>query len=380
MVPFIDLKSQYAALKSDIDKNIQAVLDDGRYINGPALKAFESELAEFSGVKHALGCSSGTDALVIPLMAIQEMKGYSRDKPMAVFVPAFTYTASAEVIALVGAQPVFVDVDPKTFNMCAVSLAREIEKVKAAGDYEPAVVMAVDLFGQPADYNALKPVADQHGLLMMCDSAQGLGGELDGKRVGSLGDVSGTSFFPAKPLGCYGDGGAIFTDDDEMAKIMTSIRTHGTGSHKYEVLRIGMNGRLDTLQAAILSVKLAAFEDEIAARNTLADHYNAELSDLVETPFVMPNALSSWAQYVLKTDRREALQAFLKEKGIPTMVYYPSPMHFQIAYKQYGDGPGSMPVSEGLCSQVMALPMHPYMDSDTASMITDTVKTFFKTA
>ncbi len=378
MIPFIDLKSQYANLKPEIDSNIQAVLDDGRYINGPALKKFEAELANFSGVEHALGCSSGTDALVIPLMAIQEMRGFTRDKPMAVFVPAFTYTASAEVIALVGAQPVFVDVEANTFNMCARSLDAQIQRVKKEGVYEPAVVMAVDLFGQPADYNAIGPVVEQHGLLLMCDAAQGLGGALDGKRVGSLGAVSGTSFFPAKPLGCYGDGGAIFTNDDEMAAIMKSIRTHGTGSHKYEVLRIGMNGRLDTLQAAILSVKLAAFENEIEARNVLADHYNAELSNFVETPYVMPNALSSWAQYVLKTDRREALQAHLKEKGIPTMVYYPSPMHFQIAYKHFGDGPGSMPVSEGLCSQVMALPMHPYMKSETAEFITDAVKEFFQ--
>lgn len=378
MLQFIDLKSQYAALKSDIDKNIHAVLDDGRYINGPALKQFEEELADFCGVKHALGCSSGTDALVIPLMAIHEMKGYNRDKQMAVFVPAFTYTASAEVIALVGAQPIFVDVDERTFNMCGKSLEEQIERVKAEGKYAPAVVMAVDLFGQPADYGILQAVADKHGLTMLCDSAQGLGGALGNRRVGSLGRVSGTSFFPAKPLGCYGDGGAIFTDDDEMAKIMTSIRTHGTGAHKYEVLRIGLNGRLDTLQAAILSVKLAAFEGEISARNKLADHYNAELSDLVETPYILPNALSSWAQYVLKTDRREALQAFLKEKGVPTMVYYPSPMHFQIAYKQYGDGPGSMPVSEALCSQVMALPMHPYMKDDEAELITESVKSFFK--
>lgn len=378
MVPFIDLKSQYAALKSDIDKSIQAVLDDGRYINGPALSTLESELAEFCGVKHAVGCSSGTDALIIPLMAIQEMKGYSRSKPMAVFVPAFTYTASAEVIALLGAQPVFVDVDPKTYNMCPISLGREIEKIKAAGEYTPAIVMAVDLFGQPADYNALKPVAEHYDLVMLCDAAQGLGGMLDGKSVGSLGDVSSTSFFPAKPLGCYGDGGAIFTDDDEMADIMTSIRSHGSGSHKYDVLRIGINGRLDTIQAAILSVKLAAFEDEIVARNKLADHYAAELSDYVQTPYIMPNTRSSWAQYVLKTDRRDALQAFLRDKGIPTMVYYPSPMHLQIAYKQYGDGPGSMPVSESLCSQVMALPMHAYMDSNTAHMITGAVQEFFK--
>jgi len=377
VVPFIDLKTQYATLKNDIDTGIQAVLDDGRYINGPALHQFEAELAQYSGVNHALGCSSGTDALVIPLMAIQEMRGFNGDKKMAVFVPAFTYTASAEVIALVGAQPVFVDVDEKTFNMCPKSLEAQIERVKAEGHYEPAVVMAVDLFGQPADYNALNPVAEKHNLLMLCDSAQGLGGELDGKRVGSLGYVSGTSFFPAKPLGCYGDGGAIFTDNDELATVMKSIRTHGTGSHKYEVLRIGMNGRLDTLQAAILSVKLAAFEGEIAARNKLADHYNAELGKIVETPFVMSNARSSWAQYVLKTDRRNDLQAFLKGKGIPTMVYYPSPMHFQIAYKQFGEGPGSMPVSEGLCSQVMALPMHPYMDDATSVTITDAVKEFY---
>lgn len=378
MLDFIDLKTQYKVLKADIDKNIHAVLDDGRYINGPALKQFEAELAQYSGVKHALGCSSGTDALVIPLMALQEIQGHDASKKMAVFVPAFTYTASAEVIALVGAQPVFVDVDEKTFNMCPKSLEQEIQRVKSEGKYVPAVVMAVDLFGQPADYNALQPIVDAHGLLMMCDAAQGLGGELDGKRVGSLGHVSGTSFFPAKPLGCYGDGGAIFTDNDELAKVMTSIRTHGTGSHKYEVLRIGMNGRLDTMQAAILSVKLAAFEGEIAARNRLADHYKAELSDLLETPYVMKNARSSWAQYVCKTDRREDLQAFLREKGVPTMVYYPSPMHYQIAYKKYGHGPGSMPVSEGLCSQVFALPMHPYMSDDNAALITDAVKAFFK--
>lgn len=376
-LPFIDLKSQYAAMKKNIDANIQAVLDDGRYINGPALKKFEAELAEYTNVKHALGCSSGTDALVIPLMAFQEIRGFSRDKKMAVFVPAFTYTASAEVIALVGAQPIFVDVDEHTFNMCAESLEAEIKTVISEGIYQPAVVMAVDLFGQPADYKKILKVCDKYDLLLLSDAAQGLGGELEGKRVGSIGHVTGTSFFPAKPLGCYGDGGAIFTDCDEMAKIMTSIRTHGTGSHKYEVLRIGLNGRLDTIQAAILSVKLAAFEDEIIARNKLADHYSSELSDFVETPFVLPNARSSWAQYVIKTDAREELRPFLKEKGIPTMVYYPSPMHFQIAYKQFGRGPGSMPVSESLCYKVMALPMHPYMSDEDAAKVTRAVKAFF---
>lgn len=377
MLPFIDLKTQYKTLKSDIDKGIQAVLDDGRYINGPALHSFESELAEFCQSKYALGCSSGTDALVIPLMAIQEMRGFDRHKQMAVFVPAFTYTASAEVIALVGAQPVFVDVDPKTFNMCPRSLEEQIERVKKEGHFTPAVVMAVDLFGQPADYNALMPIVDKYDLLMLCDAAQGLGGELDAKPVGSHGHVTGTSFFPAKPLGCYGDGGAIMTDDDDLAAVMKSIRTHGTGSHKYEVLRIGLNGRLDTLQAAILSVKLRAFPGEIIARNKLADHYKAELSNLLEIPHILPNALSSWAQYVVMSDKREALQAHLKEKGVPTMVYYPSPMHFQIAYKKYGQGAGSMPVSEGLCSKVFALPMHPYMGEDTAAQITDVVKSFF---
>lgn len=378
MLPFIDLKSQYVELKGEIDKGIQAVLDDGRYINGPALDAFEAELASFCGVKHVLGCSSGTDALIIPLMAIQEMKGLDRDTPMAVFVPAFTYTASAEVIALLGAHPVFVDVDERTFNMCPKSLEAEIRRVKSEGKLTPAIVMAVDLFGQPANYHALQPVADHHDLVMLCDAAQGLGGALDNRRTGSFGHVSGTSFFPAKPLGCYGDGGAIFTDNDEMAEIMTSIRSHGSGSHKYEVVRIGINGRLDTIQAAILSVKLRAFEDEIVARNTLAKHYNAELSDIVNTPYVMPGALSSWAQYVIKTDRRDDLQAYLKENGIPTMVYYPAPMHFQTAYKHYGNGPGSMPISESLCSQVMALPMHPYMDDETSAFITNTVKRFFQ--
>ena len=377
MIPFIDLKTQYKVLKDEIDANIKSVLDDGRYINGPALHQFEAELAEYAGVKHAIGCSSGTDALVIPLMAMGLHCADQPAKRKAVFVPAFTYTASAEVIALVGAQPVFVDVEPDTFNMCPKSLEEQIERVTREGKYEPSVVMAVDLFGQAANYDTLNPVCEKYGLKMLCDAAQGLGGELNGKRVGSLGDVTGTSFFPAKPLGCYGDGGAIFTDDDELAATIISIRTHGTGSHKYEVLRIGMNGRLDTLQAAILSVKLSAFETEIAARNKLADIYKSELSDIIETPYVMKNARSSWAQYVCKVEDRDALQAHMKEAGIPTMVYYPSPMHFQIAYKQYGDGEGSMPVSEALCHTVMALPMHPYMSDETADQVVSAVKAFY---
>jgi dTDP-4-amino-4,6-dideoxygalactose transaminase len=377
MTAFIDLKAQYQALKSEIDENIQAVLDDGRYINGPALAKFEQELAEYSGVKHAIGCSSGTDALVIPLMAMGVNCGHGKTKQKAVFVPAFTYTASAEVIALVGGRPVFVDVDAETFNMDPEALRSEIEKVKTEGKYEPAAIMSVDLFGQPADYDKIEEIAKEFELDLLCDAAQGLGGELNGRRVGSFGRVTGTSFFPAKPLGCYGDGGAIFTDDDDLAAVIRSIRTHGTGSHKYEVLRIGMNGRLDTIQAAILSVKLAAFEGEIAKRNELADYYNSELGNLVDVPKIMPNARSSWAQYVLKTTEREGIQKHLKDRNIPTMVYYPSPMHFQIAYKQYGDGEGSMPVSEALCSDVMALPMHPYMSDETAENIVNSVKSYF---
>lgn len=377
MTAFIDLKAQYRALQEDINLGIQAVLEDGRYINGPALAQFETELAEYSGVKHAIGCSSGTDALVMPLMAMNVNCGHGQGKQKAVFVPAFTYTASAEVIALVGGRPVFVDVNPTTFNMDPESLREQIERVKKEGKYEPAVVMTVDLFGQPADYDALTKVAEEYELDILCDAAQGLGGELNGARVGSFGRVTGTSFFPAKPLGCYGDGGAIFTDDDELAKVIRSIRTHGTGSHKYEVLRIGMNGRLDTIQAAILSVKLAAFEEEIAARNKLADLYKSELEDLLTVPEVMPNARSSWAQYVLKTPDRDALQEHLSERKIPSMVYYPAPMHLQIAYEKYGDGKGSMPVSEGLCHEVIALPMHPYMSDETADEIINGVKSFF---
>ena len=310
-------------------------------------------------------------------MALKEIKGFDPKKPMAVFVPAFTYAASAEVIALLGAQPVFVDVDETSFNMCPKSLTQQIERVIAANDFIPAVIMSVDLFGRPADYKDLQPIADHYGLTMLCDAAQGLGGAVGNKRVGSFGDVTGTSFFPAKPLGCYGDGGAIFTHDDEMADIMASIRSHGAGTEKYEVVRLGVNGRLDTIQAAVLSVKLAVFEDEIKLRNKLANHYNAELSDFVTTPQIAPNLTSSWAQYVIKTDRRDGLQAFLKDNGIPSVVYYPSPMHFQVAYKQFGQGPGSLPVSEGLCSKVLALPMHPYMDDETAKHITDSVKMFF---
>ena len=378
MMPFIDLKTQYKMLKKDIDDGIQAVLDDGRYIDGPALFKFEDELKEYAGVKHVLGCSSGTDALIIPLMAMGMNCGHGTAKPSAVFVPTFTYTASAEVIALVGARPVFVDVDAKTFNMDANSLRQQIEKTIAEGTYEPAVIMTVDLFGQPANYDEITAVAKEYNLKILCDAAQGLGGELNGRRVGSFGTVTGTSFFPAKPLGCYGDGGAIFTDDDELAAIMKSIRTHGTGSHKYEVIRIGMNGRLDTIQAAILSAKLTVFETEIAARNKLADYFSTELSDLTEVPFISPNARSCWAQFVIKTSNRDELQAFLKDRGIPTMIYYPLPMHLQIAYQKYGDGVGSMPVSEALCGEVLALPMHPYMSDETAAQIVSGVKDFFK--
>lgn len=370
-LPFIDLKAQYARLKPEIDAAIQSVLDHGQYVLGPKVIAFEEELAEYAGTRNVVSVSSGTDALFIPLLALGVGQGD------AVFVPSFTYTATAEVILLAGATPVFVEVDADTFNIDLSDLQRKIDETRSAGKLEPKLIMAVDLFGQPADWDGLSAIANSEDMLLMSDAAQSFGGVYKGRKVGSLAPVSGTSFFPAKPLGCYGDGGAVFTDDDDLAAVMRSIRTHGTGSHKYEVMRVGLNGRLDAIQAAILSVKLSVFDDELANRERVARIYDDGLSDVVKIPEREAGCSSGWAQYTIKTDRRDELQAALKEAGIPTMIYYPKPMHLQPPYAPFGGGEGSMPVTEALCSQVVSLPMHPYLADETAEKIVGQVRKVF---
>lgn len=357
---FIDLKKQYEALKNKIDGNIQKVLDDGHYIGGEEVKTLAGELADYCGVKHCLTCANGTDALTIALRCLGVGKGD------AVFVPTFTFFASAETVALEGATCIFVDVDERTFNIDAKKLDKAIAEVVKEGKLIPKCIVAVDLFGQPANFPAIRKVADKYNLPILEDGAQGFGGSIDGKKACSFGDIATTSFFPAKPLGCYGDGGAIFTDNDDYYALMSSLAVHGKGSYKYDNVRIGYNSRLDTLQAAILLPKLKAFRDyELKDRNVIADKYTQLLKDKFVTPYVPQGFESSWAQYTLILDskeQREKLQASLKEKGIPTMVYYPIPMHKQTAFKDYKFNLNDLNVSESLCDRVMSIPMHPYLE------------------
>jgi len=367
-VPFVDLKTQYARLKPQIAEAIQEVLDDGRYILGPAVTKLESELAEYCGVRHAISCSSGTDAIIMPLIA------YGIGPGDAVFVPSFTFTASAEAIILVGASPVFVDVEADSFNLDLADLEAKVAATRAEGKLTPKAILGVDLFGLPADWDEINALAQRENLNLIDDAAQSFGGVYDGKRVGALAPVSSTSFFPAKPLGCYGDGGAITTDDDELAELLKSIRVHGQGADRYEIARIGINGRLDSIQAAILSVKLPILEDELSARDHLASVYDEELKDAVTIPKRIPGRQSAWAQYTIKTDRRADIQAALNEAGIPSAIYYPKPMHLQAPYLSYGGGEGSLPVSETICHQVMSLPMHPYLSDEDARRIAEVIR------
>ena len=367
-VPFVDLKTQYARLKPQITEAIQGVLDDGRYILGPAVTRLETELAEYCGVRHAISCSSGTDAIIMPLIA------YGIGPGDAVFVPSFTFTASAEAIILVGASPVFVDVEDDSFNLDLEDLEEKVAATRAEGKLIPRGVLAVDLFGLPADWKELNALAHRENLNLVSDAAQSFGGVYEGKRVGALAPASGTSFFPAKPLGCYGDGGAITTDDDELAELLKSIRVHGQGADRYEIARIGINGRLDSIQAAILSVKLSILDEELAARDHLASVYDEELKEAVVIPKRIPGRKSAWAQYTIKTDRRSDIQAALNEADIPSAVYYPKPMHLQVPYLPYGGGEGSLPVSESICHQVMSLPMHPYLPDNDARRIAETIR------
>lgn len=377
---FRDLVKQYNVLKPEIDKAMTDTAASGGYIMGKAVKELEAELAEYVGAKHCITCANGTDALTLAL------KAWGVGNGDAVFVPDFTFFASAEVISLEGATPVFVDVDSDTFNIDPVSLETMIEKTRREGKLTPKAIVTVDLFGLPADYFALKEIADKYNLYILEDGAQGFGGNINGKMACSLGDISTTSFFPAKPLGCYGDGGAIFTDNDEWAGIINSLKVHGKGSFKYDNVRIGMNSRLDTLQAAILKPKFKAFRDyEVIDINKAAALYTEKLRDIVKTPVIPEGYYSSWAQYTIQLENREqrdGLQSYLKENGIPSMVYYPNPMHKQTAYKDLGYNEGDFPVTEKLCETVLSLPIHPYIEEEeldlVSGMIVDYLRSEFK--
>ena len=373
MINFRDLKHQYQVLKPEIDKAVLEVMQSGAFIMGQPVKALESELAEYVGVKHCISCANGTDALTLAL------KVWGIGPGDAVFVPDFTFFSSAEVVSLEGATPIFVDVDEDTFNISCDDLERAIKEVCTDGKLTPRVIVAVDLFGLPANYPAIRKIANQYDLLILEDGAQGFGGEIMGKKACSFGDISTTSFFPAKPLGCYGDGGALFTDNDEWAALADSYRVHGKGSFKYDNVRIGMNSRLDTLQAAILRVKLKAFRDyELIAVNKIAAQYTELLKDTVKTPVIPEGFYSSWAQYTLRLDnkeQRDALQTKLKENGIPSMVYYPTPMHLQTAFKNNPSSLSPFPSSSKLSATVLSLPMHPYLTEEETGIIAHHVRT-----
>ena len=369
---FRDLVKQYNVLKPEIDKAMIDTAASGGYIMGKPVKALEASLAEYVGVKHCISCANGTDALTLALMAWNIKNGD------AVFVPDFTFFASAEVVSFAGATPVFVDVDVDTFNIDVKSLEKAIKKTLQEGKLTPRAIITVDLFGLPADYFAVKEIADKYNLLILEDGAQGFGGKINDRMACSFGDISTTSFFPAKPLGCYGDGGAVFTNNDEWAEIMNSLKVHGKGSFKYDNVRIGVNSRLDTLQAAILQVKFDAFKNyEAEAINKAAVLYTKKLQGIVKTPIIPEGYYSSWAQYTIQLkdrEQRNGLQAYLKEQGIPSMIYYPTPMHGQTAYKHLNYPADSNPVTQQLCATVLSLPIHPYITEEEIGRVVKAVK------
>ncbi len=365
-IQFIDLKAQQRAIRPQVDAAIARVLDHGAYIMGPEVKEFESVMSAFCNVKHSISCANGTDALGMCLMAKDVGPGD------AVFVPSFTFAATAEVVSWVGATPVFIDSLPDTFNMDPASLQQGIDKARALG-LKLAGIVPVDLFGQPADYDAIQAIADQHGMWVMADAAQSFGASYKGKKVGAIGDFATTSFFPAKPLGCYGDGGAIFTDDDNLAARLKSIRVHGQGSDKYDNVRIGVNGRLDTMQAAILLEKMKIFPQELGVRQKAAERYSVGLKDVVTVPHMLAGATSAWAQYTVVLPRgvdRAKIMDELKAVGIPTMIYYIKPLHLQKAYDSYPvAGDKGLPVCEDLAARVLSLPMSGWIENDDIDYI-----------
>ena len=368
---FRDLKSQYMHIKETVDANIQEVINDGNFIQGNQVKELEERLADYVGVKHCITCANGTDALQLALMAWGVGSGD------AVFVPDFTFFSSGEVVSAVGATPIFVDVDSDTYNISINSLIKMIEKVVNDGIYKPRVIVAVDLFGQPADYNELRKSADKYGMYILEDSAQGFGGMLGDKRDCSFGDISTTSFFPAKPLGCYGDGGAVFTDNSEWDELIRSYKVHGKGSSKYDNIRIGMNSRLDTLQAAVLLAKLPVFADEeLENEQKIALKYTEKLKEYVKVPVIRDGFYSSWAQYTIQlknSKMRDGLQKYLKDLGIPTMVYYQKPMHLQKAFDNSVYNDDDYPNTNRLCDTVLSLPFHPYMSDEDVELVAKSI-------
>lgn len=369
---FIDLKAQYDVLKDEINENIQSVLNSGQYMMGDFVEQLEMELAEYIGTKYCVTCANGTDALSLALMVWDVKAGD------AVFVPSFTFYSTSEVVSLIGATPIFIDTDPRTFNIDCNKLEKAIEQVEKDGKLIPKVIIPVDLFGLPANYDEVVKVAKKHNLKILEDAAQGFGGSINGKMAGSFGDIATTSFFPAKPLGCYGDGGAIFTDSKEYYDILISIRVHGKGTFKYDNVRVGMNSRLDTLQAGILLPKLHAFKDyELDKRNKFAKIYNDQLKDVVTTPYIPENMISSWAQYTILLNsekERDFLQKELNEKGIPTMVYYPKPLHQQSVYNSYSYNLDDLTECEKISKNVLSLPMHPYLKQNDMENIIAHIK------
>jgi UDP-2-acetamido-2-deoxy-ribo-hexuluronate aminotransferase len=368
-IPFLDLKAQQARIAADLRRRLDTVLEHCQFILGPEVRELEAELAKFCGARHCVSVSSGTDALQIALMA----EGIGRGD--AVFLPAFTYTATAEVPLLLGATPVFVDVDPRTFQIDTAHLVRRIEQIRAAGTLKPRAIIGVDLFGQPADWPALVDIARRTGLFLLDDLAQSFGASLHGQPIGSQADATATSFFPSKPLGAYGDGGALFTESEERAELYRSLRTHGEGKTRYEVLRTGMNGRLDSIQAAVLLAKLAVFPEELQARERIARVYDQRLGNAVTTPKRVAGSTSAWAIYaILLPDEasRDRIQAALRADGVPTAIYYPRPLHRQPAYSAQHDG-SALPVSEDLAGRILALPIHPDLTDENVDRVCEAV-------
>lgn len=369
---FRDLKKQYEVLKEDIDREIVEVIESSRFIGGPKVSELEKRLAEYVGVKHCITCGNGTDALLLALMA------WGIGPGDAVFVPDFTFFSSGEVVSTMGATPVFVDVISETFDLDPDSLDKAVKSTLEDGKLTPKAVVPVDLFGLPADFPAIRTVADRYGLKVLEDGAQGFGGQIEDGRACSFGDIGTTSFFPAKPLGCYGDGGAVFTDDDDSAALIRSFCVHGKGKMKYDNVRIGMNSRLDSIQAGILLPKFEAFREyEAADVNKVASQYTELLKDVVETPVVPDGFVSSWAQYTIRLnseEERDGLKDALQKREIPSMVYYPKAMHHQEAFGKESAGAGEFPVTDRLCKTVLSLPMHPYLAKSDVEKIADAVK------
>ena len=371
-IQFIDLQAQQDLIREKINERINRVLDHGKYIMGPEVQELEEVLTNYVGAKYCVSCASGTDALLMALMA------YDVGAGDVIFTTPFTFIATAEVISLLGATPVFVDIDPGTFNIDPAKLRETIlNRINNNGHTKPRGIIAVDLFGQPADYNEINKIAAEFDLFVIEDAAQSFGAEYQGNNACGLADVGTTSFFPAKPLGCYGDGGAIFTDNKEIANLLTSIRIHGKGLHKYENARIGINGRLDTMQAAILLAKLEIFDNEIKLRNEVAKRYSELLPRSLKTPIVKPDRLSAWAQYSILADDRDKIMAKLKINNIPTAIYYPKPLHLQDAFSDLGFKAGDFPVSEEVVSRIFSLPMHPYLEKGQQEFIAESITALF---